>query len=202
MKLKYVYGIVAIIVIAILIIVSQSNDTTVTSGEEITSEKNIPDDDVHNNLGNSKVPGKENVSEEFRHRMEMLKKTVEENPKDTIKLKEYADLLAASHMHKESIEYYNKILSITPRRIDIIFSLSFVYYSLGQFSDALQQTEKILEIDSENSNALYNLGAINASAGNKADAKAIWQKLVDQHPDDDIGIKAFNSIKQLEEEKK
>ena len=198
MKLKYIYGIVVVVVIVILIVVSQSNKSSNTSEEVITSEQNIPNDEIHKDLGQTKAPGKDNVSEEFRHRMDMLKKAVEENPQDTLMLREYADLLAASHMQKQAIEYYNRILSISPSRTDVMFSLSFIYYSLGQFADAQKQTEKILEIEPENTNAMYNLGAIVASSGNKIKAKEIWQKLVSLHPDDEIGIRAFNSIKELD----
>jgi len=198
LKLKYIYGVVAVVVIVILIVVSQSNNSSDTSEEEMISEQNIPNDDIHKDLGQTKKPGKDNVSEEFRHRMEMLKKAAEENPRDTLKLREYADLLAASHMQKQAIEYYNKILSLSPRRTDVMFSLSFIYYSLGQFVDAQKQTEKILEIEPENTNAMYNLGAIVASSGNKIKAKEIWQKLVSLHADDEIGIKAYNSIKELD----
>ncbi|MFC2103397.1 tetratricopeptide repeat protein [Bacteroidota bacterium] len=196
-KLSYFYGIVAVAVIIVLVIVSQSNNESNLPEENNTSNQNIPDDQIHNELGNTNTPGKDNVSEDFKRRMDNLKNAVEENPKDTIKLKEYADMLAASHMQKQSVEYYKKLLSISPGRTDIMFSLSYVYYSLGDLSNAEEQTEQILEIEPENTNAMYNLGAIAASSGDKIKAKEIWQKLASVYPDEEIGIKALNSIKKL-----
>jgi tetratricopeptide (TPR) repeat protein len=130
--------------------------------------------------------------------MDILKKAVEENPGDTLKLREYADLLAAAHMQKQSVEYYNKILTINPKRTDVMFSLSFVYYNLGDLANAEKQTKRILEIEPENGNAMYNLGAIAASLGDRIKAKQIWQKLASLYPEMQIGINAANSIKELD----
>lgn len=199
MKFKplYFYSIIAVAVLIILLIFSRSDNSTGTMNVNNESNQNIPNDEIHNQLNKGDVPGKDNVSESFKHRMEMLKKAVDENPGDTLKLLEYANLLASAHMQRQSVEYYQKILSIDPNRTDVLFALSFVYYTLGEFTNAEEQTSRILTIDPENINALYNLGAISASMGDKEKAKEIWQKLADKYPDKDVGIKASNSIRKL-----
>ncbi|MGD8306859.1 MAG: tetratricopeptide repeat protein [Ignavibacteria bacterium] len=196
-KPQYFYGVVAVAVIIILYIFSQTDNSDDISGLNTETNQSIPNDDIHRQQNRSETPGKENVSESFRHRMEMLKKEIDENPEDTLKLLEYANLLASAHMPKQSVEYYQKFLSINPKRTDVMFSLSFVYYTLGDYKNAEEQTNEILAIDPENTDAMYNLGAISASLGDKEKAKEIWQHLADKYPDKDVGIKASNSLKKL-----
>lgn len=199
MKFKplYFYGAVAAVVIIILIIVSQRGEQGNLKQEDKTAQQELPDDEIHNPFKTKESPGKDNVSEGFRHKLEMLKKSVEENPTDTLKIREYADMLAAAHQKELAIEYYQKILNIDANRTDILFSLSFIYYSIGNLDEAEVQTNKILAIDPENTNAQYNLGAISAGKGNTEKAKEIWMKITEQHPDDEVGIKAKNSIEKL-----
>ncbi len=199
MKFKplYFYGAIAAVVIIILIIVSQKSDQGNLKPEDITAQQKLPDDEIHNPFTSEESPGKDNVSEGFRHKLEMLKKSVEENPTDTLKIREYADILAAAHQKEQAIEYYRKILNIDPTRTDILFSLSFIYYSIGNLDEAEIQTNKILAIYPENANAQYNLGAISAGKGNREKAKEIWMKIIEQHPDKEVGIKAKKSIEKL-----
>lgn len=199
MKFKplYFYGILTVVVVVVLIIVTSNGNSPEPVQDGIVNEKNMPNDDIHSKINSNESPNKDNVSQEFKHRMEMLKKAVDENPNDTTKLKQYADLLAAAHMQKQSLEYYDKILSINPDRVDILFSASFANYSIGNFDKAEKLTKHILDIDPESADAQYNLGAISATKGDKEKAREIWQKLADKYPDKDVGIKASNSIKQL-----
>ena len=199
MKFKplYFYSAIAVIVIITLIVVSQSGETENTNPTDITSEQKLPDDEIHNPLKSGESPNKDNVSEGFRHKLEMLEKSIEENPKDTLKIREYADLLAAAHKTDKAIEYYQKLLDINPRRTDILFSLSFIYYSSGDLDRAEAETKKILSFEPDNPNAQYNLGAIAAGKGDKEKAKEIWTKLVEKYADDEIGIRAKNSLEKL-----
>jgi len=199
MKFKplYFYGAIAIIVIITLIVVSQSGETETNKPIDITSEQKLPDDEIHNPMKSGESPNKDNVSEGFKHKLEMLEKSIEENPKDTLKIREYADLLAAAHKKDKAIEYYQKLLDINPRRTDILFSLSFIYYSSGDLDKAETETNKILSFEPGNVNAQYNLGAIAAGKGDKEKAREIWTKLVEKYAIDEIGIRAKNSIEKL-----
>jgi tetratricopeptide (TPR) repeat protein len=199
MKFKplYFYGAFAVVIIVTLIIVSQSSNTDNTKPIDITSEQKLPDDEIHNPLNSGESPNKDNVSEGFKHKLEVLEKSIEENPKDTLKIREYADLLAAAHKKDKAIEYYQKLLDINPRRTDILFSLSFIYYSSGELDKAEAETKKILAFEPDNANAQYNLGAITAGKGDKEGAREIWTKLVELYADDEIGTRAKNSIEKL-----
>lgn len=199
MKFKplYIYSIIAAVVLIILIIVSQKDDQGNITPEDITAQQKLPDDEIHKPFNSEVSPGKDNVSEGFRHKLEILKKSVEDNPTDTLKMREYADLLASAHQKAQAIEYYQKILSLDPTRTDVLFSLSFIYYSIGNLDEAEIQTNKILAIYPDNPNAQYNLGAISAGKGNREKAKEIWMKIAEQHPGEEVGIKAKKSIEKL-----
>ena len=199
MKFKpiYLYGALLILVILFLIIVSNQSGSDEVVKETVSNEGKIPEDDIHKPLRSGEQPNKDNVSEGFKHRVDVLKKAIEENPNDTTSLRKYADLLAAAHMSEEAIRYYNKILQIDPNRTDILFSLSFIHHSQGDMKSAEDYTNRILVIEPDNANALYNLGAISATNGETEKAKEIWRKLVEQYPDKEIGIRAKNSVEKL-----
>jgi tetratricopeptide (TPR) repeat protein len=199
MKFKpiYLYGVLFIIVVLFLIIVSNQSGTNEVVEKPVSSEGNIPNDSIHKPLTSGEQPGKDNVSEEYKQRVNALQRAIEENPKDTTVLREYADLMTASHLREEAIEHYNRILKIDPNRTDILFSLSFIYYSRGDMKNAGEFTNKILELDPDNANALFNLGAISARNGETEKAREIWTKLVNEFPNEKIGIRAKNSLEQL-----
>ena len=87
MKFKplYFYGAIAVVVIITLIVVSQSGETGNTKPIDITSDQKLPDDEIHNPLKSGESPNKDNVSEGFRHKLEILEKSINENPNDTLK---------------------------------------------------------------------------------------------------------------------
>lgn len=198
MKFKtiYVYGIVIAVVIVVLLIASMESTVseTGTNSSEIT-----PQDEIHTNISGelNQAPGSSNVTSETMHKLDVLKKAVINNPGDTLKLREYADFLTMAHKPTEAIPYYEKILSIDNNRIDILFSLTFVYYNKGDMTKAEELTQKILSIDPVNQMAIYNTGAIHASRGNKSAARDIWTKLIKDYPSSETAQLAQNSLNRL-----
>lgn len=185
MKFKwvYVYPAVIILIIVILLLTTADKKTPAVHENEIEN-KEMPDDEVHKGLNNpaSVPPNKQNVTSSVFEQLEELRKEVEKNPNDTLKLREYADFLAAAHRPDEAIIYYEKILKIDPNKKEILFTLSFIYNNKGDFEKAENLTNKILKIDSKDSQALYNLGAINASRGSKVKAREIWERILREYP--------------------
>lgn len=194
MKFKpiYLYGIVAAAVVIILLIVSQTG-TTEKSSSDITN-KEMPKDDVHKNLMGD--PSGSNVSEAMKKKIEELKKSVEANPKDTLKMREYADFLAA-HKPDEALLYYQKILDIDKNRKDIYFGITFVYYNQGNLAKAEEVTRKMSAMFPDDPMVKYNIGAIEATKGNKDKAREIWTKLIQDYPDDKTSELAKNSLNKL-----
>ena len=201
-KMMYVYLIFFAVAVTVLIMFVQnsgsSNGKKVIAPTDIAN-KQMPADELHKGLNNPTTPPptKENVSEGFIHEINALKKEYDKNPNDTTILRKYADLLAASHKQDESVPLYEKILKKNPKRSDILFSLSFIYFNKGDFFRAEEMTKKILIIDKNNTQALYNIGAIAASKGDSQKAREVWTKLVADFPNSESTGLAKESLSKL-----
>lgn len=200
MKFKpiYLYGLIVVVTIAIFVIV-EIQESSNSNQAPVTNNQMMPDDDVHMQLKNqgSNSPGKENVSEEYKIKLAELEKTVNENPTDTVALRNYADFLAASHKMNEAIPYYEKILDVDPRRTDIYFSLALIYYNKQDFLKCEEENNKVLAFDPKNQMALYNLGAIAATQGKKNKAKEFWNRVININAESETGKLAQESIVKL-----
>ncbi len=194
MKIKpiYIYGSVVVLAIIFLVFFTSRNDSNIP---ENVQNNQMPDDDIHKGL--QQPPGKDNVSSEVKRHLEMLKKEVEENPKDTLKMREYADFLSAAHQPDEAIIYYNNILNVNPKRSDVLFSLAYIYFNKKDYDKAEGLVNKILLYEPDNTEAMYNLGAIAASNGDKQKARTQWEKLIKNYPGSNASKLAESSLKKL-----
>jgi tetratricopeptide (TPR) repeat protein len=200
MKFKtiYLYGIIALAVIVTLVIVSQSNGVEEKTNVDITN-KQMPMDEVHKKLNNGVMqdPSSSNVSEEVKHKIDVMKKDVDANPTDTLKMREYADFLAAAHKSDEALLYYQKIIDKDNKRKDIFFAITFVHYTKGDLVKAEEVTLKMLQLFPGDPMAKYNLGAIEATKGNKEKAREIWTMLIKENPNNETSQLAKNSLSKL-----
>ncbi len=198
MKIKpaFLYPIILIILAAAVVVYTQYDSGSADSTPAPVS--GIPDDDIHKSIPpGTEAPNKGNVSESFIHQLNMLKETVAKNPGDTLRVRQLADLLAAGHKGEEAIPLYRSILQKDPKRIDILFSLSQIYYLKSDFTETEKLTNNVLKIDPLNLQALYNLGAIAATKGDKEAARKQWDNLVKKYPETEIGKRAQESLSRL-----
>ena len=199
MKFKpiYLYGIIAVVVVMVLLIVSQTGNNEKTN-VDITN-KQMPMDEVHKKLndGITQNPSSSNVSEEVKHKLEVMKKDVDSHPSDTLKMREYADFLAAAHKPDEALLYYQKILEKDKNRKDIYFAITFLYYNQGNLAKAEEITKQMLTLFPNDPMVIYNVGAIEATKGNKDKARQIWTKLIQTYPNDKTSELAKNSLSKL-----
>ena len=199
MKFKpiYLYGIIAVVVIMVLLIVSQTGNNEKTN-VDITN-KQMPMDEVHKKLndGITQNPSSSNVSEEVKHKLEVMKKDVDSHPSDTLKMREYADFLAAAHKPDEALLYYQKILEKDKNRKDIYFAITFLYYNQGNLAKAEEITKQMLTLFPNDPMVIYNVGAIEATKVNKDKARQIWTKLIQTYPNDKTSELAKNSLSKL-----
>jgi tetratricopeptide (TPR) repeat protein len=199
MKFKpiYLYGVIFIIVATILVVVTLSKSSNGINQIDVT-KKQIPNDDVHKNLGiQQQNPTSANVSEEVFKKLQKLKELADAKPTDTLKIKEYADFLSAAHKPDEAIVYYEKILSIDNKRKDIYLAITSDYYNQGKLDKAEEITTQMLKFLPNDSMATYNLGAIEATKGNKIKARQIWMKLIKDFPNSETSELAKNSLSKL-----
>jgi tetratricopeptide (TPR) repeat protein len=175
-KLLYIYGILLVAALFVLLFLTSQ------SGEDQPMVNRMPQDDVHKQFQNNTPPGKDNISNEFYQQLEELKLEVEKNPSDTMKLKAYGDYLTAAHQFNAAVPVYEEILAKDPRRTDIYFALTFIYYNMRDMAKAEEVTNKVLSYDRNNLQARYNLGAIAATGGENEKARDIWTKLSKEYP--------------------
>jgi tetratricopeptide (TPR) repeat protein len=155
----------------------------------------MPNDAIHQGMGG--MNGMAAMSEAFKKKEAEFAAAFEKNPNDTLKLKEYAHFLGQGHKPAEAIKVLEKILKIDPKRIDVLFDLTYLYDQMGRMADIEVATNKILAIDKNNKEANYNLGIIMEKKGNKEKAKQIWNDLVKKFPNTEIAQLAKNSINRL-----
>ncbi len=201
MKIKplYIYGIIIIIIVVILLFIDTGNNTekpVMPSEAEIT----MPQDEIHKGLGNSSGsgPSKADVKPEFWEKLENLGKEVEANPKDTVKIMEYAQLLSMAHQPDKALEQFNKILKIDPNRIDVLLSEGLLYYNQSKFDEAENVTKRVLEINENHLEAKFNLGVIAVARGDKEQARKIWNKLVKDNPNSEAAKYAKEALAKLD----
>jgi tetratricopeptide (TPR) repeat protein len=196
MKFRPLYAYLSLILILIVLLVVFTRKNSSQSTADIANQE-MPNDDIHKGLKNGESPNKSNVSADIIRKMEELKKEAEDNPNDTLKVKEYADFLTEAHKPDEAIKYYQKILKVDPKRTDILFSLSFIYYNKKDYDKSEELTNQILSYDKDNALALYNLGAISATKGDKEKAKDVWDKVIKKYPNTDVAKAAEQSLSSL-----
>jgi len=195
-KPVYIYIFALLSIIIGIIIIGPGNSEPQISAN--IAGKNMPEDDIHKNMnpmGNE--PSRSNVSQSFKHQLEMLKKAYEGNPEDTVKAKAYAEVLASAHMTEQAIPILEKILLKGPKRTDILLGLTLMHYNASRIDKAEEYTNIILSFDKDNREANYNLGAIAATRGDKSKAKLIWEKIIDRYPESEAAKLAAESLKRL-----
>ncbi|MDR3627261.1 MAG: tetratricopeptide repeat protein [Ignavibacteriaceae bacterium] len=199
----YIYIGGFIFALIIIVIISKTsnvktNNMSVPPGAGII-DKAMPQDSIHKGLQNplTQPPDKNNVMAGIKQHMDELKKTAEEHPRDTLKMREYADFLTAAHQNDQAVVYYNKILKVNPGRVDILSSLVFLYFSSNNLNEAELYLNKILAVDKNNVDAIYNLGVVSANKGDRAKAKQLWSKIINNYPSSSLAQKAKESIAQL-----
>lgn len=194
----HLYGVIAFSVVIILFIVVQSNSVNEKMHVDIKN-KQMPSDDVHKNLNNgiTQNPSGSNVAENIKNKISVMKDYVDKNPNDTLKIREYADFLAAAHKPEEALVYYQKILDKDKNRKDIYFAITFVHYTKGDLVKAEEVTRKMMQIFPDDPMVIYNLGAIEATKGNKQKALDIWNSLIKDYPGDETSELAKNSLSKL-----
>lgn len=205
-KPLYIYVSGFIIIIILFVLMQQNNNSTPSTApvgnmppSDNIAGKQMPEDSIHKGLQNplAQTPGKNNVMPSIKQHMDELKKAVDEHPRDTLKIREYADFLSDAHMDDQALSNYQKILKVNPRRIDVLSSMVYLYFDKNDLVNAKNVLNKILSIDRNNLDAIYNLGAVSANMGDKAKARQLWTRIINEFPKSQLAQKAKDSIAQL-----
>ena len=198
MKIKPIYIYLSVFVIFAAAILFFSNGAKKSTAINLNQNQQMPNDEVHGKLKTGDEPSKSNVMQAAIEKLNALKADVDKNPRDTSKVREYADMLTMSHKGDEAVQYYDQILKVDPKRIDVLLQLTYVYFNKGDLAKADDYTNKILKINKNNLFGLYNTGAIAQAKGDSKKARAAWQDLSKRYPNSEVGKLAARSIQQLD----
>lgn len=196
MKTIYIYIAGFIAVILVILIFTQLNNESSNSN---SNKEQLPNDAIHQGLSDnsSETPSSANLRSDVVQRMSDMKKKIEDDPSDTLSIKEYADLISAGHREQEAIELYKKILEIDSKRIDILTRLTYINYNMGNIAESEQFNNNILSAEPNNHFANYNLGAIYIAKGDTLKAKAIWNQIQLKFPNSEVAGFAKSAIDRL-----
>lgn len=144
------------------------------------------------------LPSASNVVPGFSERIDELRRSAEQHPKNAAHLIALAQLLMDGHRAKDAIMYYEKAALLQPKNDSLLLDLSVCYFNEKQYDKALQTTERILRFEADNSHALYNKGAILATIGRKKEAAAVWKDLLKRRPDSEEAKTVRGHLSMLE----
>ncbi len=197
MKIKplYLYGTLVLLALIFLVIFATGGPHETTSPHPDMS-KQMPDDELHRGLSPHSSMGM--VNEEIKRKMELYNQAIQDNPDDTLSMREYADLLNAAHKPDEALTLYNNILNKDSKRTDIRFTTAIIYYLKQDYDTAEKLMREILDYDKDNERALYNIGAVELARGNNEKAANIWHDVIKKAPNSDAADAARTSLKDLQ----
>jgi tetratricopeptide (TPR) repeat protein len=146
---------------------------------------------------NSKQDNTNNAAARLSRRLAEFKNAIDNNPQDTLKMREYANLLGGAHRDQEAAKVFENILAIGPNRIDVMLILTYIYYTLGNTEKAEEYTNRVLSINKDNPEANFNLGILELKKGDKEKAKQILNSVIKRFPNNNVALYAKSALQKL-----
>jgi len=109
--------------------------------------------------------------------------------------------LAQNALYQNSLDEFEKAISLDPGNIKAYRKKGLVYFGLRQYDDAENLFVKAISLDPHNIQSHINLGMVKYYKGDKAEAKNLWLKSINFRTDDNDS-KALNNIANLYKENK
>lgn len=196
MKIKYFYLFIAFLSIIFLIYITRNEkDIKIDKRTTKNPHTQIPNDSIHKDLFSKSNPSKENVSLEFKKKLQDLENRYNSNPDDLNTGIALGDFYLAAHQNEKAITVYEKFRNKLPK--EILFNLTLAYYNLQNFSKAEEITRLILKKYPDEYRAKFNLASIKATIGEKEIAKKLWTEIIQKYPDTDEAKQAKIFLERL-----
>ena len=109
--------------------------------------------------------------------------------------------LAQNSLYQNSLDEFEKAISLDPGNIKAYRKKGLVYFGLRQYDDAEKLFVKAISLDPHNIQSHINLGMVKYYKGDKAEAKNLWLKSINFKSNDNDS-KALNNIANLYKEEK
>lgn len=87
-----------------------------------------------------------------------LERSLELDDKNPLTYLELGEVYSAQSKFNKALEYYDKVLEISPENIKANNLSGFVYIELSELENAFKSFDDVLELDENNSEATYGLG--------------------------------------------
>ncbi|MEN3013853.1 MAG: tetratricopeptide repeat protein [Endomicrobiia bacterium] len=116
------------------------------------------------------------VLEKQENKLTYLIKEIEKIEVDTATLSNIGNILWIGGYTKEAAKIFEKILSITPNNLDVIFALAQIYFYLDE-EKSIYYYKKYLELNPNDTNAYFQLALLEYKRGNPEKAKEYLKNL-------------------------
>ena len=103
---------------------------------------------------------KEPISIELMEKIEELKETLREDPKNLQAWLKLGDIYFAYNKYREAIEAYSQYLSIDPENPDIRTKRGIMLSGLGDFDGAIEEFRKTSQVFPQHGESRFQLGAL------------------------------------------
>jgi tetratricopeptide (TPR) repeat protein len=97
-----------------------------------------------------------------------LKQAIEKNPKDTQALNRLANIYHDAGKFDQAVDYYNKVLAITPSAVDARTDMGICLREMGKSDEAIAQFRASLRYDAKHWQTWLNLGVVSLFDKNDA----------------------------------
>ncbi len=196
MKIKYFYLLIALLSIIFFIYITRNEkDIEIDKRTMKNPHTQIPNDSIHKDLFSKSNPSRENVSQEFKKKLQDLENKYHSSPDDLNTGIELGDLYLAAHQNEKAITIYEKFKNKLPK--ETLFNLTLAYYNLKNYSKAEEITKFILKKYPDEYRAKFNLASIKAAIGEKEIAKKLWNEIIQKYRDTDEAKKAKIFLERL-----
>ncbi len=100
---------------------------------------------------------------------------------------------------EQGLELYGRILSQDPDNVEALAGRGLCYFDLEQYAPAEASLQEALRRSPTQADALLGLGETYRATGRKAEAIAMFERYLTEHPEGDEAPVARNAINQLKE---
>ena len=139
--------------------------------------------------------GSSSVSLENMNEMTELENKIKSNPEDMESTLHLAHLQQDAKFYEKAIENYKKYLEKNPKDADARVDMGICFYSLGDYTSAINEMEAALKYQPNHQIACLNLGIVNLTAQNVAASKEWFKKAVAIDPNSEAGKRAQELLK-------
>jgi tetratricopeptide (TPR) repeat protein len=103
--------------------------------------------------------------------------------------------IAALGNMNDLLTQYNTILVIDPQNTTVNYRMGYINFEKKEYTPAIEFFKKVVNLYPSGYDALLMLAKSNASAGNSAEAKNLFNKILLLYPGDKAALEGLNSIK-------